>query len=37
VAPSGPAERIVRLSAAKVLERIGRARPQQDELDAEES
>ena len=35
VAQSGPAEAIARLSAAKVLERIGHARLQQDELDAE--
>jgi hypothetical protein len=34
-APPGPAEQVARLSAAKVLERIGRARLQQDELDAE--
>ncbi len=31
----GPAERIARLPAATVLERIGRARLQRDELDAE--
>jgi hypothetical protein len=31
-APSGPAERIARLPAAKVLERISRARLQRDEL-----
>jgi predicted transcriptional regulator len=30
-----PAEQVARLSAAKVLERIGRARLQWDELDAE--
>jgi hypothetical protein len=35
VAPSGPAERIARLPAAKVLERISRARLQRDELDTE--
>jgi hypothetical protein len=35
VAPPGPAERIARLSPAKVLERISRARLQRDELDAE--
>jgi predicted RNA-binding Zn ribbon-like protein len=35
VAQPGPAERIARLSAAKVLERIGQARLQRDELDAE--
>jgi hypothetical protein len=34
-APPGPAERITRLSPAKVLERISRARLQRDELDAE--
>jgi hypothetical protein len=34
-APPGPAERIARLSPAKVLERISRARLQRDELDAE--
>jgi hypothetical protein len=34
-APPGPAERIARLSPAKVLERINRARLQRDELDAE--
>jgi hypothetical protein len=34
-APSGPAERIARLPAAKVLERISRARLQRDELDTE--
>jgi hypothetical protein len=34
-APPGPAEQVARLSAAKVLERIGRARLQRDELDAE--
>ena len=35
VAPPGPAERIARLSPAKVLGRISRARLQRDELDAE--
>jgi hypothetical protein len=35
VAQPGPAERIARLSAAKVLERIGQTRLQRDELDAE--
>ena len=35
VAPPGPAERIARLSPAKVLERISRARLQRDEMDAE--
>ena len=35
MAQPGPAERIARLPAAKVLERIGRARLQRDELDAE--
>ena len=34
-APSGPTERIARLSTAKVLERISRARLQRDEVDAE--
>ncbi|HKA95333.1 MAG TPA: hypothetical protein VKD66_03625 [Streptosporangiaceae bacterium] len=34
-APPGPAERIARLPAAKVLERISRARLQRHELDAE--
>ena len=34
-APSGPAERIARLPTPKVLERIGQARLQRDELDAE--
>jgi predicted RNA-binding Zn ribbon-like protein len=34
-APSGPAEQITPLSAANVLERIGQARLQRDELDAE--
>jgi hypothetical protein len=34
-APSSPAERIARLPAAKVLERISRVRLQRDELDAE--
>jgi hypothetical protein len=33
--PPGPAERISRLSPAKVLERISRTRLQRDELDAE--
>jgi hypothetical protein len=33
--PPGPAERIARLSPAKVLERISRAQLQRDELDAE--
>jgi hypothetical protein len=33
--PPDPAERIARLSPAKVLERISRARLQRDELDAE--
>ena len=35
VAPNGTAERIARLSPAKVLELISRARLQRDELDAE--
>lgn len=35
MAPPGPAEAIARLPAAKVLEQIGRARLQRDELDAE--
>ena len=35
VASPGPAERIARLSPARVLERISRARLQRDELDAE--
>jgi hypothetical protein len=35
VAQPGPAERIARLSPVKVLERIGQARLQRDELDAE--
>jgi hypothetical protein len=35
VAQPGPVERIARLPAAKVLERIGQARLQRDELDAE--
>jgi len=34
-APPGPAERIARLSPAKALERISRARLQRDQLDAE--
>jgi hypothetical protein len=34
-APPSPAERIVRLSPAQVLERISLARLQRDELDAE--
>jgi hypothetical protein len=34
-APPSPAERIARLSPAEVLERIGRARLQREELDAE--
>ena len=34
-APVGPVERIARLPAAKVLERISQARLQRDELDAE--
>jgi hypothetical protein len=34
-APPGSAERIARLPAAKVLERISRARLQRDELDTE--
>ncbi len=33
--PTRPAERIARLSPAQVLERIGRARLQRQELDAE--
>jgi hypothetical protein len=33
--PPRPAERIARLSPAQVLERIGRARLQREELDAE--
>ena len=33
--PPGPVQRIARLSPAKVLERISRARLQRDELDAE--
>jgi len=35
VAPPGPANKVARLPAAKVLELIGRARLQRDELDAE--
>jgi hypothetical protein len=34
-APAGPAERISRLSPAKVLEKIARNRMQRDELDVE--
>jgi len=35
VTSPGPADQVARLSAAKVLERIGQARLQRDELDAE--